>query len=54
MPSQGLAVRVLGTAALAVVALGARAGAAAELELWSHWADHETKVAFVEEAVRRF
>ena len=27
---------------------------AEEVTLWSHWADHETKVAFVEEAARRF
>ncbi len=25
-----------------------------EVTLWSHWADHESKVAFVEEAARRF
>ena len=54
MPSPGLAVRLLGPSALAVVALAANGAAAQELQLWSHWADHETKVAFVEEAVRRF
>jgi multiple sugar transport system substrate-binding protein len=54
MPSPGLAVRLLGPSALAIVALGASGAAAAELQLWSHWADHETKVQFVEEAVRHF
>ena len=54
MPSPGLAVRLLAPAALALAALGARGAAAQELQLWSHWADHETKVQFVEEAVRRF
>ena len=39
----------LGTAAGAAVAQDART-----LTLWSHWADHESKVAFVEEAARRF
>ena len=38
------------------MALGAAASARAETEitLWSHWADHETKVAFVEKAVKNF
>jgi multiple sugar transport system substrate-binding protein len=54
MPSPRLAVRVLTPSALALVALSANGTVAQELQLWSHWADHETKVQFVEEAVRRF
>ena len=34
------------------LATAGSAGAATELTLWSHWADHETKVAFVEKAAR--
>lgn len=46
----------LGAGAAFAVALTAGAGIAqsAEISLWSHWADHETKVAFVEEAARRY
>ena len=54
MPSPGLAVRLLGPSALAAMTLTATGSAAQELQLWSHWADHETKVQFVEEAVQRF
>ncbi len=36
------------------VALAAGSAKAEEITLWSHWADHDTKVAFVEEAARRF
>ncbi len=42
---------MLGTSALVT---GAAPVQAQELQLWSHWADHETKVQFVEEAVARF
>lgn len=41
-------------AALVVSAATGPAAAATEITLWSHWADHETKVAFVEEAAKRF
>lgn len=49
--------RRAGVAATAAAALGlgfAAPAAADEITLWSHWADHETKVAFVEEAAERF
>jgi len=45
-------------AALVGVTLGLGAGAATaqdkEITLWSHWADQQTKVAFIEEVARRF
>ena len=44
-------------AAMAVLVTGtalSTSAASQELTLWSHWADHDTKVAFVEEAVKRF
>lgn len=44
-------------AAMAVLVTGTALSTPAvsqELTLWSHWADHDTKVAFVEEAVKRF
>lgn len=45
----------VGGAVLALaVGTGASARAETELTLWSHWADHETKVAFVEKAVKNF
>lgn len=48
-----------GTAAIAaaaalVLGFATAPAAAEEITLWSHWADHETKVAFVEEAAKRF
>jgi multiple sugar transport system substrate-binding protein len=45
-----------GASAVALlVGLGAGgAGAETTVTLWSHWADHESKVAFVEEAARAF
>ena len=39
--------------ALGAALLAAPAGAQ-DLTLWSHWADQPTKIAFVEEAIRRF
>jgi multiple sugar transport system substrate-binding protein len=45
---------LFGASAIALWATGGSAVGAQELQLWSHWADHETKVAFVEEAVKRF
>ena len=42
-----------GLAALGGLLLAGPAGAQ-ELTLWSHWADQQTKIDFVEEAVRRF
>lgn len=54
MPSAGLAVRLLVPSTLALLTAAGNGVAAQELQLWSHWADHETKVQFVEEAVRRF
>lgn len=41
-------------AGLAATCMAALPAAAAEISLWSHWADHDTKVAFVEEAAKRF
>lgn len=42
-------------AGVAAIGLGYLPPAAAEtLTLWSHWADHETKVAFVEQAAKNF
>ncbi len=43
-------------AALALLALAAASPVAAQtkLTLWSHWADQESKVAFVNDAVKRF
>jgi multiple sugar transport system substrate-binding protein len=44
--------------AMAVLAWGTALSTPAisqtELTMWSHWADHDTKVAFVEEAIKRF
>ena len=45
-----MAAAVLGVAALAAMPDAAKAER--ELTLWSHWADHETKTAFVEKAAR--
>lgn len=36
------------------VGLAAAAQAETEITLWSHWADHEGKVAFVNEAIKHF
>lgn len=44
----------LATAGAALAVLVTAPVGAEEVTLWSHWADHETKVAFVEEAARRF
>jgi len=47
--------RILGAGALGLsLAAAAPSAKAAEITLWSHWADHQTKVAFVEEAAKRF
>lgn len=43
----------LGSAALALAAPSA-GQAQTTITLWSHWADHETKVAFVEQAAKNF
>jgi multiple sugar transport system substrate-binding protein len=48
-------VRPLALAALvALGALGPRPALAQTLTLWSHWADHESKVKFVEDVARGF
>jgi multiple sugar transport system substrate-binding protein len=44
---------IAGVAAIGLTGLPA-AQAQETLRLWSHWADHETKVAFVEQAVKNF
>ena len=44
----------VGAIAAIALSLGAGSGYSAEVTLWSHWADHATKVAFVEEAARRY
>lgn len=51
MGMRPVAVGAIVAAALTTVAAPA---SSAEITLWSHWADHATKVAFVEEAARRF
>ena len=54
---RGVNQRVL-MAGAGVAAIGLAFAAAAQaqetLTLWSHWADHETKVAFVEQAAKNF
>ena len=47
---------VFAAGAIAALTFGQPQGVRAEttITLWSHWADHETKVGFVEEAARRF
>lgn len=47
-------VSALTLAAVMAAPLLAGGAAAQQVTLWSHWADHESKVAFVEEAARRF
>ena len=44
------------TIVVSLLALVASASAAAQtkLTLWSHWADQDSKVAFVTDAVKRF
>ena len=42
-----------GLAAVAMMGWAGAAQAEREITLWSHWADHETKVAFVETAARK-
>jgi len=51
-----MAIRPVAVSMAVAAALTASAGSAlpAEITLWSHWADHDTKVAFVEEAARRY
>jgi multiple sugar transport system substrate-binding protein len=44
--------RLLGVVCYAALLTAFPALAETELTLWSHWADHETKVAFVEKAAR--
>ncbi len=45
----------LGSAAALALLCGTAGGAGAQtLTLWSHWADHESKVSFVEDAARAF
>jgi multiple sugar transport system substrate-binding protein len=47
--------RILGVGVLGLsLAAAATSAKAEEITLWSHWADHETKVNFVEEAAKRF
>ena len=42
-----------GLAAMAMMGWAGAAQAEREITLWSHWADHETKVAFVETAAQK-
>lgn len=42
------------TAVLVAAVTAGSTSKAQEITLWSHWADHETKVAFVEKAARQF
>jgi multiple sugar transport system substrate-binding protein len=45
---------VMGAAAVSLALSAGSARADTEITLWSHWADHETKVAFVEKAAKNF
>lgn len=47
-------VRVLGFAALSALGILPSHAHAQTITLWSHWADEQAKVAFVEEAAKRF
>lgn len=45
---------LLGAAAVSLATTMGLAKAETEITLWSHWADHDTKVAFVEKAAKNF
>lgn len=46
--------RALSAAAVAAACAAAAPAGAEEITLWSHWADHDSKVAFVEKAAQNF